>query len=109
MPPQSASSAATGDGGATISNQLAMLVPSMEPGVDDVQVWTGKVELLLATWPKEKLNELAMRLILNCKGSLFMKLQLHKDEIMTGDTKGVKRLVALVGGFLGTNSPGTEV
>ena len=101
MPPQTASSAATGDGGATISNQLAMLVPGMEPGVDDVQVWTGKVELLLATWPKDKLNELAMRLILNCKGSLFMKLQLHKDEIMTGDTKGVKRLVELVGGSWG--------
>ena len=102
MPPGGGGSTTTPstDGG-TISAQLAMLVPSFEPGVDDVQVWTGKVELLMLTWPKEKLNELATRLILGCKGTLFLKLQLHKDEIMVGDVKGIKRLVELVGGSWG--------
>ena len=87
--------------GAAVTTQLAMLVPSFEPGVDDVQVWTGKVELLMLTWPKEKLNELATRLILGCKGSLFLKLQLHKDDIMVGDIKGIKKIVELVGGSWG--------
>lgn len=91
---------AASDGGA-VTTQLAMLVPSFEPGVDDVQVWTGKVELLMLTWPKDKLNELATRLILGCKGTLFLKLQLHKDEIMVGDIKGIKKIVELVGGSWG--------
>ena len=96
------SSAATpSTDGAAVTTQLAMLVPSFEPGVDDVQVWTGKVELLMLTWPKEKLNELATRLILGCKGSLFLKLQLHKDDIMVGDIKGIKKIVELVGGSWG--------
>ena len=101
MPPQAVASASAGDGGGAITNQLAMLVPSFDPGVDDVRVWTGKVELLMATWPKDKLNELAMRLILNCKGTLFMKLQLHKDEIMVNDSKGIRKIVDLVGGSWG--------
>ena len=102
MPPGGGGSAApaASDGGA-VTTQLAMLVPSFEPGVDDVQVWTGKVELLMLTWPKDKLNELATRLILGCKGTLFLKLQLHKDEIMVGDIKGIKKIVELVGGSWG--------
>ena len=102
MPPSGGgSSAAPSAEGGGIPTQLAMLVPAFEPGVDDVQVWTGKVELLMLTWPKEKLNELATRLILNCKGTLFLKLQLHKDEIMVGDIKGIQKIVELVGGSWG--------
>ena len=78
-----------------------MLVPQFDPATDDVTVWSGKVELLLSTWPKDKLNELATRLILGCKGSMFLKLQLNRASILTGSEKGIKLLVELVGGSFG--------
>lgn len=84
-----------------VPNQLAMLVPTFEPGVDDVNIWTGKVELLLSTWPKTKIAELGTRLILGCRGSIFLKLQLYRDEICVNDPKGIKKLVSLVGGSWG--------
>ena len=84
-----------------VSSQLAMLVPTFEPGVDDVNIWSGKVELLLSTWPKTKIAELGTRLILGCRGSLFLKLQLYRDEICVNDPKGIKKLVSLVGGSWG--------
>ena len=87
--------------GVMVSNQLAMLVPQFDPSTDDVNVWSGKVELLLNTWPKDKLNELATRLILGCKGSMFLKLQLNRSSILTGSEKGIQRLVELVGGSFG--------
>ena len=89
------------EGGGMVSNQLAMLVPNFDPSTDDVTVWSGKVELLLNTWPKDKLNELATRLILGCKGSMFLKLQLNRSSILTGSEKGIQRLVELVGGSFG--------
>ena len=79
----------------------AMLVPTFEPGVDDVNIYTGKVELLLSTWPKTKIAELGTRLILGCRGSLFLKLQLYRDEICVNDPKGIKKLISLVGGSWG--------
>ena len=88
------------DGG-MVSNQMAMLVPGFDPSSDDVSVWSGKVALLLTTWPKDKLNELATRLILGCKGSMFLKLQLNRTSILTGTEKGIQRLVELVGGSFG--------
>ena len=87
--------------GSGVSNQLAMLVPQFDPATDDVTVWSGKVELLLSTWPKDKLNELATRLILGCKGSMFLKLQLNRASILTGSEKGIQLLVELVGGSFG--------
>lgn len=87
--------------GGMVSNQLAMLVPSFDASCDDVTVWSGKVQLLLSTWPKDKLNELATRLILGCKGSMFLKLQLNRSSILTGSEKGIQRLVELVGGSFG--------
>ena len=84
-----------------VSNQMAMLVPGFDPSSDDVSVWSGKVALLLTTWPKDKLNELATRLILGCKGSMFLKLQLNRTSILTGTEKGIQRLVELVGGSFG--------
>ena len=84
-----------------VPSQLAMLVPTFEPGVDDVNIWSGKVELLLSTWPKTKIAELGTRLILGCRGSLFLKLQLYREEICVNDPKGIKKLVSLVGGSWG--------
>ena len=77
------------------------MVPTFDPAVDDVHVWTGKVELLLSVWPKTRVNELATRLILGCKGSVFMKLQLHREAICINDPKGIKKLVEIVGGSWG--------
>lgn len=47
--------------------------------------------------------ELVTRLILNCKGSAFQKLQIHQAELLkpTEDDKSVKRLVELLGGQWG--------
>ena len=87
--------------GTQVSNQLAMLVPSFDPAVDSVEIWTSKVELLLTAWPSQKIQELATRLILGCKGTAFQKLQLHKTEILVNDAKGIQKIVELVGGKWG--------
>lgn len=84
-----------------MSHQLATLVPTFDPAVDDVTTWSNKVELLLAAWPESKIVELATRLILNTKGSAFQKLQLKQKEILINDPKGIRRLVELVGGTWG--------
>ena len=63
-----------------VSNQLSTLVPSFDPGVDDVTIYGQKVELVYAAWPKSRTAELVTRLILGCKGSAFQKLQLHQGE-----------------------------
>ena len=89
-----------GSGGG-VSHQLATLVPTFDPAVDDVTTWSNKVELLLAAWPENKIVELATRLILNTKGSAFQKLQLKQKEILINDPKGIRRLVELVGGTWG--------
>lgn len=84
-----------------VRNQLATLVPSFDPSKDSLEIWSQKVELLAITWPPSKLSELATRLILNCSGSAFQKLQLHKDELIKNDLKAIKALVAYLGGQWG--------
>lgn len=84
-----------------VPNQLAILVPSFDPSVDNVEIWSSKVELLLATWPSQKITELATRLILGCKGTAYQKLRLHQSEILVNDPKGIRKLVELVGGTWG--------
>ena len=91
----------TGSGEATISNQLATLVPSFDPAKDDMTIYQQKVELVLAAWPKGKITELITRLILNSHGTAFQKLQLHQDELMVNDPKSVQQLVTLLGGQWG--------
>ena len=93
--------AGTEGSGGGVSHQLATLVPTFDPAVDDVTTWSNKVELLLAVWPESKIVELATRLILNTKGSAFQKLQLKQKEILINDPKGIRRLVELVGGTWG--------
>ena len=85
----------------TITSQLNSLVPTFDPSTDDVNIWSGKVELLLSAWPKQRVSELATRLILGCKGSVFLKLQLHRDAICINDPKGIRKLVEIVGGSWG--------
>ena len=74
------SAASDGDGGGTttgVGNSLTTLVPTFDPSKDSLKIYQQKVELVLAAWPKTKITELVMRLILNCQGSAFSKLQLH--------------------------------
>lgn len=92
---------ATGDGQQQVQNQLAQLVPSYDSGVDSVETWSQKFQLLLQAWPEGKLSELATRIVLNTNGSAFQKLQLHQEEIFTGDKKGIEKIVSLVGGSFG--------
>ena len=84
-----------------VPNQLAILVPTFDPSVDNVEIWASKVELLLATWPPQRISELATRLILGCKGTAYQKLQLHRAELLVNEPKGIKKLVELVGGTWG--------
>ena len=84
-----------------VPNQLAILVPTFDPSVDNVEIWASKVELLLATWPPQRISELATRLILGCKGTAYQKLQLHRTELLVNEPKGIKKLVELVGGTWG--------
>ena len=81
------SAGSEGSGGGA-SHQLATLVPTFDPAVDDVTTWSNKVELLLAAWPESKIVELATRLILNTKGSAFQKLQLKQKETLSMTRKG---------------------
>ena len=85
-----------------ISNQLANLVPSFDPSKDNMTIYQQKVELVLAAWPKTKITELVTRLILNCHGTAFQKLQLHQAELLAeNDEKAVKQLIKLLGGQWG--------
>ena len=100
--PEGATEAASGDGQKeSVQTQLAQLVPSYDPGVDSVETWSQKIQLLLQAWPENRLVELATRIVLNTKGSAFQKLQLHQAEIFTGDQKGIEKIASLVGGSFG--------
>ena len=83
------------------TNQLASLVPTFDPSVDQVESWGQKIELLLHAWPENRLKELATRIVLNTKGSAFQKLQLKQAEILTGTAAGVRKIVEVVGGQFG--------
>ena len=90
-----------GTDGSTVPTQLAILVPTFDPAIDNVEIWASKVELLAATWPATKLTELSTRLILGCKGTAYQKLQLHQKELLVNDPKSIQKLVELVGGTWG--------
>ena len=96
-------STSDGDGqaGTGVNSQLASLVPSFDPSKDDLQTYQKRVQLVLAAWPKTRITELVMRLILNCQGSAFDKLQLHQTELMENDEKAVQRIITLLGGHWG--------
>ena len=52
-------------------------------------------------WPEGRLGELATRIILNCKGSAFAKLQLRQKELLGGTLECISKIVELVGGQFG--------
>ena len=83
-----------------VPNQIAALVPTFHPSQDDLQVYAQKVSLLVQAWPEGKYTELVTRLILNCSGSAFLKLQLHQ-ELMVNDRKSVQKFVEILGGHWG--------
>ena len=85
----------------TVSSQLAYLVPSFDPSKDDLLVYQQKVELITAAWPPDKYVELITRLVLNCQGSAFQKLQIHHSELINNDRKSIERLIELLGGSWG--------
>ena len=85
----------------SVPTQLAILVPTFDPAVDNVEIWASKVELLAASWPATKLTELSTRLILGCKGTAYQKLHLHQKELLVNDPKSIQKLVELVGGTWG--------
>ena len=83
------------------NSQLWSLVPSFDPAKDSLEIWTQKVELLVGAWPPQKLTELATRLILNCSGSAFQKLSLHRAELIRNDVKAIEKIVEYLGGQWG--------
>ena len=84
-----------------VPTSLTSLIPVFDPATDSVEVWAQKVELLSKVWPADKLSELTTRLILNCKGSAFQKLQIRQKDLLKNDLASVKLLVELVGGQFG--------
>lgn len=86
---------------ATSVYNLTALVPTFDPSKDDLEQYTQKVELLSDIWPRERMNELITRLILNTNGAAFQKLQLIRDKLKTGDADGVKLLITTLGGQWG--------
>ena len=101
MPEGDGASSTGAETASMVPNQIAALVPTFDPAKDDLQVYSQKVMLLLDAWPAGKYTELTTRLILNCSGSAFMKLQLHQSELMENERKSVKRLVEILGGHWG--------
>ena len=91
----------SGFGGGSGGSQLSHLVPTYNPASDDLLIHSQKVELLAQAWPEERRPELVARLMLGCSGSAFHKLQLHREDLMTGDKDAVKRLITLLGGYWG--------
>jgi hypothetical protein len=85
------------ESGGTVPKQLAILVRSFDPSKDDLQVYAQKVELLLTARPSGKYAELATRLILNCSGSAFKKLQPHQTEVTKNDPKSIQRIIEILG------------
>ena len=101
MPEGDGASSTGAETASMVPNQIAALVPTFDPAKDDLQVYSQKVMLLLDAWPAGKHTELTTRLILNCSGSAFMKLQLHQSELMENERKSVKRWVEILGGHWG--------
>lgn len=81
-------------------NNLASLIPTFDPAVDNVEQWSQKIELLVTVWPETRLNELA-GIILNTKGSAFGKFQLRRKELIAGTREGIEEIVRTVGGQFG--------
>ena len=100
MQPSSTPEASSSTDG-TVNAQLAQLVPIFDPGTDSLEVWSQKVELLIQAWPTSKLQELGTRIILNCRGTAFKKLQLRQSEILTGEKKGILKAIEILGGTYG--------
>lgn len=96
-----ASGSATLEGSSSGGNQLAALIPSFDPAVDNVEQWSRKIELLTKVWPEEKLTELATRIVLSCKGSAFAKLLLQQKELLVGTVQSISKIVEVVGGQFG--------
>ena len=98
-----AMSQASDPGGAlgTVPNQLAILVPTFDPAKDDLKTFTQKIELLTTAWPENRYGELATRIILNCSGSAFQKLQLCRDEVTKNEKKSVAKIIEILGGSWG--------
>ena len=95
-------SAAASSLGGGAPNHLASLVPTFDPSKDELQTYQQKLELVHGAWPKDRLTEFLTRVILNCQGTAFQKLQLHHEEIINlGGEKGLKRVVELLGGQWG--------
>lgn len=84
-----------------VPTSLTSLIPTFDPASDSVEVWSQKVELLSKVWPSDKISELNTRLILNCKGSAFQKLQTRQKDLLKNELTSVKLLVELVGGQFG--------
>ena len=95
------SSTASGEPSGLVPNHLAQLVPSFDPSKDELTSYTQKVQLLMNMWPDNKWTELSTRLILNCQGSAFKKLQLHQKEVMKNERKSIQRLIEILGGHWG--------
>eukprot|EP00435_Cladocopium_sp_Y103_P024627 s655_g6.t1 len=95
----SESSGGTSDG--QVPTQLTYLVPQFDPSQHDLEQYSQKVEMLSEIWPAGKINELITRLILNTSGVAFQKLQLQRSELLTGDKKGVAKLITILGGQWG--------
>ena len=84
----------------SVATQLAQLVPTFDPGTDNVEVWRQKVLLLVKAWPG-KLVEFATRILLNTKGSAFQKLELRQAEVLTGTKEGIQKIIEIVTGQFG--------
>lgn len=95
------SEASGGTADAQVPTQLTYLVPQFDPSQHDLEQYSQKVEMLSEIWPANKINELITRLILSTSGAAFQKLQLQRSELLTGDKKGVAKLITILGGQWG--------
>ena len=81
--------------------QVVVMVAAVQSQISWLHWYHHLMELVTAAWPKGRYTELVTRLILNCSGSAFAKLQLNHQELLANEEKSVHKLIELLGGSWG--------
>ena len=75
------------------NNAIWTLLPSFDPGHDDVKEYIAKVRFLSGICPKKDRPMLAPRLAMLCKGTAWHQVRNIKPELLTNPENGVKTLL----------------
>ena len=72
------------------SNAIWNLLPTFDPGQDDVKEYIAKVKFISGICPKKDRPMLAPRLAMMCKGTAWHQVRNIKPELLTHPENGIK-------------------